>query len=110
MRIAAIQICCKVGDVTANLNRAERLVESASVGGAEFVCLPELFTTGIVFGKMDKLAELIPGPTTQKLSRIARTHSVYLVAGMVERREQTGTLHNASLLHLSAGRIAAKIP
>ena len=108
MRIAAIQICCKVGDVPANLNRAERLVESASVGGAEFVCLPELFTTGIVFGKMDRLAEPIPGPTTQELSRIARTHSVYLVAGMVERGEQTGTLHNASVLISPQGELLQK--
>jgi len=78
------------------------------VGDAEFVCLPELSTTGIVFGKMDKLAEPIPGPTTQEFSKIARTHSVYLIAGIVKREEQTGTLHNANLLISLQGELLQK--
>ena len=80
MRIAAIQMCCEVGNVTANLSNANRLIRSASESGAEFVCTPELFTTGIVSGEMENLAEPIPGPTTRELSRIAEANSVYLVA------------------------------
>lgn len=105
MRIAAIQICCEVGDVAANLNNAERLITSARADGAEFVCLPELFTTGIALGKMDELSEPIPGPTTQALGSIARANSVYLVAGMAEKDGKTGKLHNASVLISPEGKL-----
>jgi predicted amidohydrolase len=108
MRIAAIQIQCNVGDVAANLHNAERLIRSAREGGAEFVCLPELFTTGIVLGKMEELAEPIPGPTTQELCRIAKANSIYLVAGMAEKDEGTGKLHNASVLISPQGEVQRK--
>jgi 5-aminopentanamidase len=105
MRIAAIQICCEVGNIAANLNNAARLVGSASQDGAEFVCLPELFTTGIVPGEMENLAEPIPGPTTHALAKIAEANSVYVVAGMAEREESTGRLHNASVLISPRGQL-----
>jgi len=108
MRIAAIQICCEVGNVTANLSNADRLIRSASASGAEFVCAPELFTTGIVFGEMENLAEPIPGPTTRELSKIAKANSVYLVAGMAEKDERTGRLYNASILISPQGEIEEK--
>ena len=108
MKIAAIQIQCQVGDVAANLHHVERLIRSARQGGAEFVCLPELFTTGIVLGKMEELAEPIPGPTTQELGRIAKANSIYLVAGMAEKDEGTGKLHNASVLISPQGEVQRK--
>ncbi|MCZ6675893.1 MAG: carbon-nitrogen hydrolase family protein [Candidatus Poribacteria bacterium] len=106
--MAAIQTCCEVGDVPANLRNAKRLIQSARDDGAVLVCLPELFTTGIVFGKMDKLAEPIPGPTTQEFGKIAKANSVYLVAGMAEKDVKTGRLHNASVLISPQGELLQK--
>ena len=107
MKIAAIQIQCKVGDVAANLSNAERLIQSARGEGAEFVCLPELFTTGAA-PKMEALAEPIPGPTTQEFARIAKANSIYLVAGMAEKDKGTGKLHNASVLISPEGELLRK--
>ena len=108
VRMAAIQICCEVGDVSANLRNAERLIKSASQSDARFICLPELFTTGVVFGEMEHLAEPIPGPTTRQLGKIAQSNSVYLVAGMAEKDEQTGRLYNANVLVAPNGELAGK--
>ena len=108
VRLAAIQICCEVGDVSANLRKVERLIASAGQSGAAFVCLPELFTTGVVFGEMEQLAEPIPGPTTRQLGKIAQSNAVYLVAGMAEQDEQTGRLYNANVLVAPNGEVAGK--
>ena len=108
MQMAAIQICCEVGDVSANLRNAERLIASASRSGAQFICLPELFTTGVVFGEMAQLAEPIPGPTTRQLGKIAQSNSVHLVAGMAEQDEQTRRLYNANVLIAPNGELAGK--
>ena len=108
VRIAAVQTCCQVGDVAANLSNAQRLVKSATEKGAEFVVLAELFTTGMVFGKMDQLAEPIPGPTTQQLCKIAGESSAYIVVGMAEKDEKTGKLHNTSVLISPEGKLLRK--
>ena len=43
-KVAAIQMVSTLGDVTANLQKADALVEAACEKGAEVVVLPEFFT------------------------------------------------------------------
>lgn len=45
-RIAVTQLRCEVGDVDANVSRAEQLIAEAAAGKADLVILPEMFTTG----------------------------------------------------------------
>jgi len=97
-KLAAIQICCHVGDVDANLEKARNLIQDASKAGAEFVCLPELFTTGAAGDKTSALAEPIPGPTTDELADIAKNNHVYIAAGVAEKEQCTEKLYNASVL------------
>ena len=49
LRVAAVQLRPELGNVEANLGKAERLVRQAFSAGAQWVVLPELFTTGIAF-------------------------------------------------------------
>jgi predicted amidohydrolase len=49
IRVAAIQMQAKVGAVASNLSHAESLVREAFRGGAEWVILPEFFTTAGAF-------------------------------------------------------------
>lgn len=107
-RLAAIQTCCDVCNIDANVAKAARLIHDASVAGAEFVCLPELFSTGSAGDKMWELAEPIPGPTTKKLRYIARENGVYVVAGIAEKDFDMGTLHNASVLISPNGELLKK--
>ncbi len=107
-RLAAIQMCCDVGNVDANVTKAAQLINDASVAGAEFVCLPELFSTGAAGDKMRELAEPIPGPTTKKLMHIASENGVYIVAGITEKDLARDTLHNASVLISPDGKLLKK--
>lgn len=49
LRVAAVQMSPTLGDVTSNLNQAEQLVRSALRKGAQWVVLPELFTSAAAF-------------------------------------------------------------
>jgi len=97
VKIAVVQMDCVVGDVTANLTRAERFIAAAAAQGANFAILPELGTTGYFVGdKLKALAEPIPGPTTERLGALAAQHGLYVVAGMIEQGEDD--LYNSSVL------------
>jgi N-carbamoylputrescine amidase len=86
-------------DHEANLARAERLVRDAAAQGAQVICLKELFD-GPYFcqaevGERCDLAQPIPGPTTDRLSRLAQELSVVLVVPIFER-EMAGVYRNSA--------------
>ena len=63
MRVAAIQTETIVGDVDANLEGCERLANQAAREGAQWILLPEFFTTGMGFvPKLAECALLADGP------------------------------------------------
>ncbi len=75
MRIAAVQMQAILGDVEANLAKAERLAREAFRQGAEWVILPELFTSGVAFHPvMLDAARPLEGSPAQLLSALAREH------------------------------------
>ena len=49
IKVAAIQMCAELGDVAANLRKAEILLREALEKGAKWVILPEFFTSGVGF-------------------------------------------------------------
>lgn len=94
-----------------NLQKAlERTVEAVR-SGAQVVCLPELFQTQYFCQREDAslfdLAEPIPGPTTAKLSEVARNHHVVLVASLFEKRAP-GIYHNTAAVFDSDGVLRGK--
>ena len=87
-------------DPEENLASAVRHVEDAARLGANIVCLPELFRAQYFCQREDirlfDLAESIPGPSTAKLSEIARKLHVAIVASLFERRA-AGLYHNTAV-------------
>jgi len=88
-------------DPDANLAKAvDRVVEVASQG-ASVICLPELFRTQYFCQREDHAlfdeAEPIPGPTVERLSRVAKEHRVTLFAPIFERRS-AGIYHNTTVV------------
>jgi N-carbamoylputrescine amidase len=81
-----------------NLARAMGRVEEAARGGAEVVCLPELFLSRYLCQREDfasfDLAESVPGPTTKALGAVARRMGVAVIAPVFERRA-AGLYHNS---------------
>jgi N-carbamoylputrescine amidase len=98
-------------DPAANLERAVAAVEEAAGQGARVVCLPELFRSRYFCQSQDDsrfdLAEPIPGPTTEILSKLAARLEIVLVASLFERRA-AGVYHNTAVTFDSDGREAGR--
>jgi len=107
-RIGLIQMSCGP-DPDANLDRAADRVREAARGGANVICLPELFRAQYFCQREDTalfdLAEPIPGPSTDRLSSIAREEKVVIVASLFERRA-AGLYHNTAAILQKNGTIA----
>ncbi len=86
--LGLIQMACG-DDPAKNLDQALARIEKAVQGGAQMVCLPELFRSRYFCQTNDKkffeLAEPVPGPSTEALSRIARDKKVAIVASLFEK-------------------------
>jgi len=82
-------------------------IDRAAAYGPDIICLPEATNsigTGLSF---PAAGELIPGGTSfQRLSDRARQHSVYIVAGLIER--DGAVIYNTSVLINRAGQLAGK--
>lgn len=72
---AAIQMDARLGDVAGNLERAERLVREAFGRGAQWVLLPEFFTSPVGYHFALRHVALPPdGAATRLLCDLAREH------------------------------------
>jgi predicted amidohydrolase len=103
MRVAAIQTETIPADVDANLAGCERLVDQAACEGAEWILLPEFFTTGMGF--IPKLAECVlspDGPATALLLDLAKRHGAN-VGGSFLCRDDDGHVRNAFFLATPQG-------
>ena len=80
IRVAAIQMDAKVGQVEANLAHATELVEQAAAQGAQLVVLPELFSVGYEYtDRTYGLPEPLDGPTGSWIARTAHRLNLHLV-------------------------------
>jgi N-carbamoylputrescine amidase len=106
--IAAVQLNCSP-NVNENIEKAVSEIRDAADRGAQLVCLQELFSSQYFCQSEDhahfQLAEKIPGPTTARLSQIAREKNVVIVAGLFEQRA-TGLFHNSAVVIEKDGEIA----
>lgn len=98
MRAAAVQMTPVLGDVDANLAAALRLGDRAAREGADWIVLPEFFTTGIGFDPALAEAAVAPdGPALALLSDLAVRHGA-TTGGSFLCRDADGHVRNAFLL------------
>ena len=99
-RIGLVQMACSL-DPNENLAKAEWRIREAAGKGAQIVCLQELFRSQYFCREEDPglfdLAELVPGPTTESLARLARELQVAIVGSVFERRA-AGVYHNTAVV------------
>jgi predicted amidohydrolase len=108
VRVAAVQLDAQVGDVPANLEACERLADAAAADGAEWILLPEFFTTGAGFVPELADAALAPeGAASALLRDLARRHGA-TVGGSFLCRDPDGHVRNAFLLAMPDGEIAGR--
>ncbi|MHA6794390.1 carbon-nitrogen hydrolase family protein [Pseudonocardia bannensis] len=97
-RVAAVQMQAVLGDVDANLAQAERLVSEAARNGAEWIALPEFFTSGVAFlPAVAAAAQPLDGPAVRAMQEWAAAHDV-LLSGSLLVRDDDGDVRNAVLL------------
>ena len=94
-----------------NVEKAIARIRDAAKRGAEIVCLQELFRSRYFCQREDheffKLAEPIPGPTTEALAKVARDAKVVIVASLFEKRAE-GVYHNTAAVIDADGRVVGK--
>lgn len=107
--IGLIQLAC-AADPAANLETAVARVAEAAGRGAQLIALPELFRSRYFCQTEDRrffqLAEPIPGPTTERLSREARRHQVVLVASLFESAGES--FYNTAVVIDADGKLLGK--
>jgi len=103
-KIACVQMDIVLGDKNFNIKNAIRYIEEASNNGAEVVCLPEMFNTGLVFKNIKKFAENESGETLTKLRDAAKRYKIIIISGSMPVKEKSA-VYNASYLISKKGEI-----
>jgi N-carbamoylputrescine amidase len=99
--------CSRDGDE--NLTKAVAGIRAAAKQGAEIICLPELFRSQYFCREENadlfRLAETIPGPSTEAMSALAKELQVSIVASLFEKRAH-GLYHNTAAIIDADGSLA----
>jgi N-carbamoylputrescine amidase len=98
VKIGLVQMSCAASKEE-NLQKAMGHIKTAANQGAQIICLQELFTS-LYFCDTEnydnfKLAETIPGASTDLLSQLAKALGVVIIASLFEKRAQ-GLYHNTT--------------
>ncbi len=100
VQLGLIQLSCST-DPQSNLRKTLTAIEGAAARGANIICTQELFRSQYFCQTEDhecfKLAETIPGPSTDALQKLARRKRVVIVASLFERRA-AGLYHNTAVV------------
>ncbi|MDB5009833.1 MAG: acyltransferase [Mucilaginibacter sp.] len=98
VKVGIVQMSC-TANKHENLQKAITKVKEAAQKGAQIICLQELFTSLYFCDVEDydnfKLAEAIPGPSTDELTKVAADLNVVIIASLFEKRAQ-GVYHNTT--------------
>ena len=98
VKIGLVQMSCS-SDKQENLRKASLRIREAAGQGAQIICLQELFTSLYFCDVEDydqfKLAEPVPGPSTELMSELAAELKVVIIASLFEKRAQ-GIYHNTT--------------
>jgi len=95
-------------DPETSLNRAAVVVTQSAAAGAHLVVLPEMCTSGFTMNVAD-FAESMTGDRITRLSRMARSSGVWLVAGVPTRDTHSSerVVRNSALVFSPSGDLAA---
>jgi N-carbamoylputrescine amidase len=107
VRVGVTQTAC-VADPVVNRRHQVELVEQAARDGAQIICTQEMFTSQYFCQVEDhrffKLAETIPGPSTEALGTIAKKYKCVIIASLFEKRA-AGLYHNTAAIIETDGSI-----
>ena len=98
-------------DPAGNFAKAVERIRDAAGRGAQVICLPELFRSRYFCQTEDheffKLAEPVPGPSTEALGTLAGELGVVIIASLFEKRTE-GLYHNTTAVLDADGKYLGK--
>jgi len=102
LKVAAVQMIPVLGDAEANLRQAEDLVRLAQRKGAQWIILPEMFTSAAAFHP-DLLGAIRPvdGAPAQMMSNLARQGGSVVGGSFLAKRD--GEVYNTFVLAFPDG-------
>lgn len=110
IKIGLIQMACTQVK-SDNLDKAIVKIREIAKMGAQVICLQELFTSLYFCHEENydsfRLAEPIPGPSTEILGNLAKELGVVIVASLFEKRAE-GLYHNTAAVLDADGRYLGK--
>jgi N-carbamoylputrescine amidase len=105
--VGITQMAC-VEDPATNRKKQAELIEQAAKKGAKIICTQEMFASLYFCQSEDhrffKLAETIPGPSTDLFGKIAKKYGCVIVASLFEKRA-AGLYHNTAAIIGTDGNI-----
>src|SRR5947199_5723805 len=100
IKVGLIQTACSP-DPAANLRNTLAAVERAAKQGAKIICTQELFRSQYFCQSENhdyfKLAERIPGPSTDAFQKLAKKYGAVIIASLFEKRA-AGVYHNTAAI------------
>jgi N-carbamoylputrescine amidase len=98
VKVGLIQMSC-TKDPAANMSKTVVKIREAAQKGAQIICLQELFRS-LYFCDVEnyenfKLAEPIPGPSTEEFQKLSKELNVVIIASLFEKRTN-GIYHNTT--------------
>jgi N-carbamoylputrescine amidase len=110
VKVGLVQMSCSPNPQE-NLTKAQEKIREVAAQGAQIVCLQELFRSLYFCDVEDydnfKLAESIPGPSTESLGTLAKELNVVIVASLFEKRAE-GIYHNTTAVLDADGKYLGK--
>ena len=98
VKVGIVQMSCS-SNPDENLSKTIEKIRETAKQGAQIICLQELFRSLYFCDVEDyenfKLAEPIPGPSTDALGKVAKELGVVIIASLFEKRTQ-GIYHNTT--------------
>jgi nitrilase len=122
VKVACVQAEPALFDRTATIDKIGRLAGEVAGNGARLALFPEAFIPGYpsnrwvrhlaggdgearpVYAKLARESITIPGPDSDRIGEIARTHSLWLAVGANEL--ERGTIYNSLLIYSPQGELA----
>ena len=104
LKVAALQMAPKLGNAQANMEQAERLIRDAQKTGAQWIMLPEMFTTAAAFHPdMLKAIQPVDGAPMQMMRRLAKQGNSVIGGSFLASRN--GEVYNSFLLVWPEGHV-----
>ncbi len=105
-RITVASINLKPSNTTDSVGQFLQTAAAVLPKQLDLIVLPEGITVVGTGKHHADVAEMVPGPTTERLGALARAHSAWVVAGLYER--DGAAIYNTAVLINRAGRVVGK--